>query len=98
MSDDIPDFLTERVAERINADISTFAGYNVRADAGEHATIYVALRQAATKPTVGEQLAERLTPLVEPIIDGVDDALDFAVAMGRSDHDLLLRIEIQSRK
>ena len=95
MSEEKLHSMGDEIAGRINAEVSTFEGFEVRADAGEAGMVYVALRGAKRELEAGERLAKRLSDLVEGVIEK-DEALDFGLGMGRGNKDLLLRIELRS--
>ncbi len=96
MTDQLLQSIAETIARRVNDELSPFEGFDLRADAGEPGMVYVALRGAKKEAEVGERLATKLAALVADVLEKSDEkGLDFALAMGRGNKDLLLRVEVQ---
>lgn len=87
--------LCDGLAARINDELPTFGGFDVRADAGEPGLVYVALRGAKREVEAGEKLARRLETLVEEVLDETEDEFGFALSIGAGMRDLLLQIEVR---
>jgi len=90
------DELCEEIAARINDEVPTFGGYDVRADAGSLGAIYIALREAQHELETGEQLADRVAPILDDELENRD--LDYAISLGAGDEDLLLQVEVRKEE
>ena len=92
---DAPDLsrLADELAARIQQELPTFEGRDLRADAGEGGIIYIALRRAKKAPEAGERLAARLEHLLDAALEGTPAA--YAISLGRGDRDLLFHIELR---
>jgi hypothetical protein len=89
-----PDTVVEWLAERLDASLTSVAGYTARVDAGEKAQIWIALKGAIDDPDAEHGLMQALEARVDDLREEASEPFELEVSTGRMDEDVVMRCRV----
>lgn len=86
--------LVEWLAERLDASLTSVAGYTARVDAGEKSQIWIALRGALDDPDAQHGLMQALQARLDELREEASEPFDLEVSTGGMDEDVVMRCRV----